>query len=70
MKIGKILTDEQFYVLRKQGTEYAFSGEYWDNKKKGIYYSAATGQPLLVQKPSLSLVRVGLVFTNLYLRMP
>ncbi len=42
----KILSDEQFYILRQQGTEYAFSGEYWDNKKKGIYYSAATGQPL------------------------
>ncbi|MEL7001419.1 MAG: peptide-methionine (R)-S-oxide reductase MsrB [Bacteroidota bacterium] len=42
----KILTDEQYYILRQQGTEYAFSGEYWDNKKKGIYYSAATGQPL------------------------
>lgn len=42
----KILTDEQFYILRQQGTERAFSGEYWDNKKKGIYYSAATGQPL------------------------
>ncbi|MCG8384175.1 MAG: peptide-methionine (R)-S-oxide reductase MsrB [Cytophagales bacterium] len=41
-----ILSDEQFYVLRQQGTERAFSGAYWDNKKKGIYYSAATGQPL------------------------
>jgi len=41
-----ILTEEQFYILRQQGTEYAFSGEYWDNKKKGTYYSAATGQPL------------------------
>ncbi len=40
------LTDEQFYILRKHGTERAFTGEYWDNKKKGIYYSAATGQPL------------------------
>ncbi|WP_462250110.1 peptide-methionine (R)-S-oxide reductase MsrB [Ekhidna sp.] len=42
----KILTDEEFYILRQQGTEYAFSGEYWDNKKKGTYYSRATGQPL------------------------
>ena len=42
----KILTREQFYILRKQGTERAFTGEYWNNKKKGIYYSAATGQPL------------------------
>ena len=42
----QLLSTEQFYILRKQGTEYAFSGAYWDNKKKGIYYSAATGQPL------------------------
>jgi methionine-R-sulfoxide reductase len=40
------LTSMQYYVLRKAGTERAFTGEYWDNKKKGIYYSAATGQPL------------------------
>lgn len=42
----EILSEEQFYILRQQGTERAFTGEYWDNKKKGIYYSAATGQPL------------------------
>ena len=42
----KMLSEEQFYVLRRQGTEYAFSGAYWDNKQKGTYYSAATGQPL------------------------
>ena len=42
----KMLSDKQFYVLRQQGTEYAFTGEYWDNKERGIYYSAATGQPL------------------------
>ena len=42
----QILSNEQFYILRQQGTERAFSGEYWDNKEKGIYYSAATGQPL------------------------
>ncbi|MEM6514816.1 MAG: peptide-methionine (R)-S-oxide reductase MsrB [Bacteroidota bacterium] len=40
------LSDEQFYILRQQGTERAFTGDTWDNKKKGIYYSAATGQPL------------------------
>ena len=42
----EMLSDEQFYILRRQGTERAFTGEYWNNKKKGIYYSAATGQPL------------------------
>jgi len=40
------LSDEQFYVMRKKGTERAFTGAYWNNKKKGVYYSAATGQPL------------------------
>lgn len=40
------LTSMQYYVLRQAGTEQAFTGAYWDNKKKGIYYSAATGQPL------------------------
>ena len=40
------LTPEQFNILRKAGTERAFTGEYWDNKKKGTYYSAASGQPL------------------------
>jgi peptide-methionine (R)-S-oxide reductase len=42
----EMLSDEQFYILRQQGTERAFTGAYWDNKKKGTYYSAATGQPL------------------------
>ena len=40
------LTEEQFVVLRKQGTEYAFTGEYWDNKEKGIYTCAGCGLPL------------------------
>ena len=42
----EMLTAEQFDILRRQGTERAFTGAYWDTKKKGIYYSAATGQPL------------------------
>ena len=42
----QILSEEQFRILREHGTEYAFTGAYWDNKEKGTYYSAATGQPL------------------------
>ena len=40
------LSKEEFYILRQKGTERAFTGKYWNNKKKGTYYSAATGQPL------------------------
>lgn len=36
----------QYYVLREQGTEYAFSNPMHENKESGIYYSRATGQPL------------------------
>ncbi len=37
----KELTDEEYYVLRRKGTERAFSGDLWDNKKKGKYICAA-----------------------------
>jgi methionine-R-sulfoxide reductase len=40
------LTDEQYYILREEGTERPFTDPLNDNKKKGTYYSAATGQPV------------------------
>jgi peptide-methionine (R)-S-oxide reductase len=40
------LTDEQFYVTRKKGTERAFTGAYWDSKKPGVYNCVCCGQPL------------------------
>ena len=42
----KLLTPEQYKVLRKQGTERAFTGEYWNNHEKGTYVCAACGLPL------------------------
>ncbi len=42
----KVLTPEQFRVTRKHGTEPAFSGEYWNSKKKGIYRCVACGTDL------------------------
>ncbi len=40
------LTPQQYNILREQGTEYAFSGKYWDNKEKGVYTCAACNLPL------------------------
>ncbi|MFC5740631.1 peptide-methionine (R)-S-oxide reductase MsrB [Dyella tabacisoli] len=31
------LTDEAFYVMRREGTERAFSGAYWNQHAKGLY---------------------------------
>jgi peptide methionine sulfoxide reductase msrA/msrB len=45
-ELRKRLTDMQFKVTRKDGTEPAFSNEYWDNKKEGIYVDIVSGEPL------------------------
>jgi peptide-methionine (R)-S-oxide reductase len=40
------LTPEQYYILRQQGTERAFTGKYDHFYQKGTYYSAASLQPV------------------------
>jgi len=44
------LTEEQYDVLRRKGTERAFTGEYWDAKEKGVYRCAACGQELFTSE--------------------
>jgi peptide-methionine (R)-S-oxide reductase len=40
------LTEEQFRITRRKGTERAFSGAYRDAKEDGVYVCVCCGQPL------------------------
>lgn len=40
------LTPEQYRILRKKGTEVAFTGQYWNTKEEGVYRCAGCGTPV------------------------
>jgi methionine-R-sulfoxide reductase len=40
------LTDLQYQVTQKDGTERAFQNAYWDNHEPGIYVDVISGEPL------------------------
>lgn len=40
------LSELEYDVLRRQGTERAFTGEFWDHKENGTYTCGGCGLPL------------------------
>lgn len=40
------LTEEQYQVTRRKGTERAFTGAYWKTKDDGMYVCVCCGAPL------------------------
>lgn len=40
------LTPEQYRVTQEDGTERPFTGDYVDNKRRGIYVDIVSGEPL------------------------
>ena len=44
----KILTPEQYRVMREKGTERPFTGKYTDTETSGVYRCAACGEPLFL----------------------
>lgn len=49
-ELRKTLTPLQYEVTQEDGTERAFSNEYWDEKRAGVYVDVVTGEPLFSSK--------------------
>jgi peptide-methionine (R)-S-oxide reductase len=45
-ELRKRLTPEQYHILREQGTETPFTGEYLNNKENGMYACAVCGNEI------------------------
>lgn len=44
----ELLSDDEYYVTRLQGTEPAFSGQYWNHKDVGVYKCTCCGAELFL----------------------
>ena len=48
--LKKRLTPEQWRVTQQAGTEAPFTGEYWNEKRDGLYVDVVSGEPLFSSK--------------------
>ncbi|HEY4520610.1 MAG TPA: peptide-methionine (R)-S-oxide reductase MsrB [Candidatus Paceibacterota bacterium] len=46
IKKDEELSEDLYHVARQKGTEFPFSGKYWDNHEKGMYTCAICGNEL------------------------
>jgi peptide methionine sulfoxide reductase msrA/msrB len=46
--IKEMLTDIQYKVTQREGTEHPFDNEYNDEKRQGIYVDIVSGEPLFL----------------------
>jgi len=42
------LSEDEYNITRKHGTERAFTGQYWDSKESGQYHCKCCGEPLFL----------------------
>jgi len=45
-ELRRLLTPEQYAIVREQGTERPFHNAYWNHKAAGLYVDIVTGEPL------------------------
>lgn len=49
-ELKKKLTDLQYDVTQKEGTERPFANEFWNTKAEGLYVDIVSGEPLFLSQ--------------------
>ncbi len=49
-ELRKLLTPEQYRIVRQNGTERPFDNAYWNNHAAGLYVDVVSGEPLFSSK--------------------